>query len=261
MRMILMVNHYEPMHLLLTRIARQLGIHVVELQHGNMCRYHIGYNFAHQENLKTLPDEIFTFGKYWQDKPRLTANGVRLTATGMPYYESKMQAVDAQPSDGTERILIISQESLGHRFAAIAMALARSLDPNRYKIIYKLHPREYDIWEQVYPEAFRKANIEVMGNVDLYTLLSRCDTHIGVYSTTIIESLGFSKQLILLEGYGAHYFSDLIGRSGIFLARDSDDILKIIQAGRRKDQNRKAGLYWETDSLRKMVNRIGEILD
>jgi len=260
-RMILMVNHYEPLHLLISGIAKKCGIYVVELQHGNLCRYHIGYNFAHEDRLETLPHEIFTYGEYWQNKPLLSANGVRLTVTGMPYYESRTSVHSAAPQDGLIRILIISQESLGLRFAAMAMALARRLDPNRYRIVYKLHPREYDIWEQAYPESFRSSGVEIAGNVDLYSLLSRCDFHVGAYSTTIIESLGFGKRLILLEGYGAHYFSDLIGQSGVSLARNDDDVLKIIQSGRRMKQDRKEGVYWEKNSLQKIVNRMGEILD
>jgi hypothetical protein len=263
-RAILMVNHYEPLHLLVTAVAKRCGIYVVELQHGTMCRYHVGYNFAHANPLETLPDEIFTFGEYWQDKPRLRANGVRLTVTGMPYYEYRMQTVDPPPHDGLRRILILSQESLGHRFAALAVSLSRALDPEKVRIIYKLHPREYAVWQQNYPEAIRSPNIkniDVRGNVDLYALMSQCDTHIGAYSTTIIESLGFGKELILLEGYGSHYFSDLIGVGGVSIARNSDDILKIIMSNRRKGKMRHADHYWATGSLEKIVTRIEEILD
>ena len=90
-KVIVLVNHYDPLKMLITQVAKSLGIYVVELQHGNMGRYHIAYNFAHTQELPALPNEIFTFGEFWNDTTRIKNNSVKLTSVGMPYFEEKIK--------------------------------------------------------------------------------------------------------------------------------------------------------------------------
>jgi len=260
-RAIILVNHYDPVKMLVTYMARSLGIYVIELQHGSMGRYHIAYNFGYSLPLNTLPDEIFTFGKFWNDTTRIRQNGVALTSIGMPYIEKKRSSLASVPGNEKVRILFLSQESIGRHLAQIAVDLSEKLDHEKYDIFYKLHPKEYDTWKTAYPEKFKSCGITLYGRDDLYALLNETDIHIGVYSTSVLESLLFKKMLILMESYGVHYFQPLIQSGRAFFARNAEDVNTIIGSRKSRDTGSyDTSHYWEKDSLKKMKSRIEEIL-
>lgn len=259
-RLIVLLNHYDPLKMLITSVARELGIYVVELQHGNMGKYHIAYNFGHNHHLDTLPHEIFTFGKFWNHTTRISQNGVKLTAVGFPYFEERIATVTKPPDSDKTIILFLSQASIGHRMGEIAHALSERLDPDKYEIHYKLHPREYLDWRKTYPPKFIESRIKVVANADLYKLMNQADIHIGVYSTTVMESLAFNKKLILLESYGVHYFLDLIESGRAALAKNADEVLEEIEAPEPQNFEMDLTYYWEQNSIEKMTRRIEELL-
>ncbi|MFQ5769623.1 MAG: hypothetical protein ACE5HX_03735 [bacterium] len=260
-KLIILVNHYDPLKMLITSIAKSLGIYVVELQHGNMGRYHIAYNFNRTEALDALPNEIFTFGKFWNDTSRIAQTGVKLTIVGMPFFEEKTKQTAESKKDEKIRILILSQDTVSQRLAEIAVKLSNELDAKKYEIIYKLHPREYDSWKIRYPKKFISSNIKVYSEVDLYTLFQQSDIHIGIYSTTIMESLAFNKKLILIESYGVHLYTDLIKKGRAILASNVNDILSAIQSVRKSNlASEDIAYYWQKKSKEKILQRIDEIL-
>lgn len=264
-RLVVLINHYEPLKMLIVSIARSLGIYTVELQHGNMGRYHIAYNFGNTNTLTTLPDEILTFGEFWNETTTISQNNVKMTSTGMPFFEENLSQVELSPcmSDNKKvKILILSQEVIGPQLALMAIELFQRLDPDGYEIWYKLHPREYGgSWKVNYPSEFENLNIRVLADCDLYALFAQSDIHIGVYSTTIMEGLAFNKKLILVELYGVHYFSDLINSGRAFFARNSDEIQMAIENDSTQFlTGRGLSYYWEQKSVEKINQRISEIL-
>jgi len=260
-KLIVLVNHYDPLKMLITTIAKSLEIYVVELQHGTMGRYHIAYNFKITHELVGLPHEIFTFGRFWNETTRVFQNGVRLTAVGSPFYEQKIQNMtDIQPHSKI-RVLFLSQETIGRQLAEMAAALSKKLGPDLYEVVYKLHPREYHSWRLNYPKEFADANLQIQTNADLYKLLNQCDVHVGVYSTTIMESLAFGKPLILFKTFGVHHFADLIASGRALLAETVDEMVHAIQHPTKFNSDSKDITYfWETNSKEKLLRRLQEIL-
>lgn len=260
-RLVMLVVHYDSLKMLMTRIAREMGITVVELQHGTLGRYHIAYNFGHQDRLPTLPDEIFTFGRFWNETTRIRDNGVRLTPIGMPLFDDRIREAARLKTSSKTKILIISQEVIAHRLCPVAVELAGQLDPDQYEIWYKLHPREFDCWESKYPEAFHRSGIRIFKNQNIYGLLRASDVHVAVYSTVIIESLVFEKMLILLDMYGVHHFEHLIRTGRAHFARNAGDILRVLNSGESyADRNIDLSYYWETNSRDRLLDRIDELL-
>jgi len=263
-RIVAVVNSYDPLHMLVTMVARSMGLYVVELQHGNMGRYHIGYNFRHSDNLPTLPDEILTFGEFWNRTTRIGQNGVNMTITGLPYFEKQLEQVRVTPRrDERTVILFLSQEALGRHLADLAAELASSLDPTQYEVRYKLHPREYGNWKERYSAEFLAAPIKVFDRAGLYELFQESDIHIGVYSTTVMESLAFGKDLILVSSYGVHYYEELLRSGRASLARDAEDLRTIILSRDQGARNWKAEIdyYWAPNAKQNLVSRIEELLE
>ena len=82
---VVVVVHYSPANLVLTRVAKGMGIPVVELQHGMLGNSHVAYNLPQSES-GNIPDLLLTWGDFWSGQ----AKGfpcVDKVATGYPYLE------------------------------------------------------------------------------------------------------------------------------------------------------------------------------
>ena len=260
-KIIFMVNHYEPMKMLMTLIAKKLGIYVVELQHGNMGRYHIAYNFGHHDSIETLPDEIFTFGDFWNNTTRIKQNHVMLSTVGMPFFEEKVETICPKKSSNKIRLLFLSQETIGQAMRQIAKELSQKLDPGKYELWYKLHPREYQMFHNQEIQSFTSSKIIFFADTDLYELLASADIHISVYSTTVMESLVFSKKLILLDLYGIHYFTELLRNGRAFFSRNADDVVRILESAKfTLPHSTDISQYWSSDSMKKMIARMNVLI-
>ncbi|MBN2414765.1 hypothetical protein JXO52_02935 [bacterium] len=260
-KVIILVNHYDPVKMVVTEVARTMGIHVVGLQHGSMGRYNIGYNFADVGPLPTLPDEIWTFGPFWTTTARIGQTGLRLLAMGSPYVEERVKDTVRTADTPKTTVLIISQWTLASDFERTALDLARDLDRDRYRIVYKLHPGEWQIWRATYSEAFLTAGITVVEDGDLYQLFSEADVIIGVYSTALIESLHFGKQLILLNRYGIHFFEELIQSGRVMPAENGRDIVEFIRNTDLSERRvYETDTFWTSGSLALMTSRLDLLL-
>ncbi len=63
---VLIVVSYS--HFNFIEACNTLNIPTIELQHGIISRYHVGYSFeSPNTKIQTYPDYMFTFGKYWNN--------------------------------------------------------------------------------------------------------------------------------------------------------------------------------------------------
>ena len=133
--------------------AKDLGIKVIELQHGTISDYHLGYSYPLKTRLdgeiKYFPDQILTFGDYWINEDNCPISKEDIIPIGFPYFEAQSKDyMNIQPDE--HQILFISQGVIGKYLSKLAYQLAdKSKD---FKIIYKLHPGEYETWKENYPE-------------------------------------------------------------------------------------------------------------
>ena len=125
------------------------------------------------------------------------------------------------------QILFISQGVIGKYLSKVAFDLACELKD--YKIIYKLHPGEYETWRQNYPELVEASafdNFEVIDHseIPLYKLLAESKYQVGAFSTAIYEGMMFGCKTFILDVPGVEYLDDLIGRGYVFKIKDVDDL-------------------------------------
>ena len=181
----------------LLKTAKENGIITGEFQHGILYEGHMAYNygdavFKSEQYKKYLPDYILTFGDYWNDKIKIPSK--KITIGNPHFYESikKYKEIKEQK----DSILIISQGTITDKFVNIAKYLSEKL-PN-YRILFKLHPGEVP-FEGRYKELYKCANIELAKSGDIYEYLAQFENIVSGNSTTIYESLGFNKKLLILE--------------------------------------------------------------
>ncbi len=228
-KMIFVVVAYENQAIVAA--AKDLGITVLELQHGTITDYHLGYSYPKKTRLggeiKYFPDKILTFGDYWIGEETCPISKDNVLPIGFPYFESQSRDFTSIEVNDNQ-ILFISQGVIGKYLSKIASELAGELKD--YKIIYKLHPGEYATWRQNYPElteAEALNNFEVIDNsqTPLYELFAKSSYQVGAFSTAIYEGLMFNCKTFIVDVPGVEYLNDLINRGYVFKIQDGNDLI------------------------------------
>lgn len=240
-RMIFVVVSYE--NLAIVAAAKSLGIEVIELQHGTITDYHLGYSYPENTRLQGeipyFPDKILTFGDYWINEANCPIDMKNVIPIGFSYFESQSKDFIGIKAHENQ-ILFISQGVIGKYLSEIAYELAKT--QNDFKIIYKLHPGEYETWRENYPElvdASCLVNFEVIDNseIPLYKLMAESGYQVGAFSTAIYEGLMFNCRTFIVDVPGVEYLDDLIERGYVFKIDDVEDLLDNLESFEPTDYN------------------------
>jgi hypothetical protein len=236
--LIIVVNAYGHTHFV--HAARQLGIRVVELQHGVISPYHMGYHYPNVKpgSLEAFPDQVLTFGDYWCSAAAFPIPKEDIIATGFPHLEAQTSRYSSLKRN-KRQILFVSQKVVGKELAEMAVEIAQRL-PN-YVIVFKLHPKQYRFWsDELKCLAVNKpANLLVVGGdgPPLYKLFAMSACQVGVFSTAIYEGLWWGLKTIILGLPGWEYMQRLIESGAALLGSNSDETIQYIIENRETSVN------------------------
>lgn len=228
--------------------AKDNGVEVIELQHGTISNYHLGYNYPNPDdkNLKYFPDKILSFGKYWKTIANYPIDEKNVISLGFPYLDENITSYIDNDKKGNQ-ILFISQGVIGKYLSDFAYKLAKHLENSKeerkYEIIYKLHPGEYSNWEDNYKslkKANKLSNFTVINNneISLYELFSKSEYQIGVFSTAIYEGLLFNCKTFLVDLPGVEYMASLIDKNYVKKIKDTNEFVDSIHKFEINEYNR-----------------------
>ncbi len=211
--------------------CRESGVETVELQHGVINRYHLGYSYPGRDRVPYFPGRMLLFSRFWYRNTPIPLPPEKTGVYGFPYLE-EMRRRYAGISPTARSVIVISQGTIGSRLSGIAARFAQKYSD--FNIIYKLHPGEYSRWREEYPhlvEAEKLANFSVVdnSNINLYRYLAESEYLVGVYSTVIYEGLMFDCKTILMNLPGIDYMEYLINNNYARLADQEDDIIRHIR--------------------------------
>jgi len=220
----------------LVAALKKKNIESVELQHGTINPYHIGYRYPKSSKADYFPDIFYAFGDFWKQISDLPIEKDKIEIKGFPYF-SDIKRKYNYVKQKKNQILIISQGSIGHYIVKLLFDGIQLFDS--YNIVFKLHPGEVSRWKNEYPELVELSklpNVEVVGDntLNLYHYFAESEFVIGVYSTAIYEALGFGCNVILLNLPGIEYMEELINSKMVDLADDFNDIVKYLNTNARK---------------------------
>ena len=261
-KIIIEVCYYGFDRFLFNELAKKKGIKIIELQHGIMGKYHIAYNFYRKLELETFPDYIFLFGDFWKNNARLPLEKENLVVTGFPYFESRVKELkkNCRKNSKKENILFISNGTIGKQLSMLAIELDKLIDHNRYNIIYKLHPGEYDRWKRTYPWLVNSSFKIVDNNKkDIYYYLAKAGYLIGVNSTVIFEGLGFDLKIFVYKIYGYKHMEELYEKNYAQLIISAEDIVNQLNIDKKNIKNKK--FFWKSNSLKSITNNINNIIN
>jgi hypothetical protein len=236
-----------------------LEIPVVELQHGVINKYHLGYSFPGASRIKrTFPDYLFVFGEFWKQVAEYPIEKERIFSVGYPYLESEIKKYPTVKKQN--QILFISQGTIGREMSRFACELSER-ENFPYSIAYKLHPGEYSRWRSEYPWLV-KPKVRVVDNDEfpLYRLFAESKIQIGVHSTAIFEGLKYGLRTFLLDLPGVEYMDYLIEKQVAAMVTSVDDLIGKLQKGRSKSSRIAMDFFFKPNSLDNITKALDELL-
>lgn len=222
--------------------AKDLGITVIELQHGTITDYHLGYSYPPKTRLKGklayFPDKILTFGNYWINEETSPISMENIIPIGFSYFEVQSKDfINIKPN--ANQILFISQGVIGKYLSKIAYEFASIMKD--FYVIYKLHPGEYETWRENYPELVNNLdNFKVIDNseIPLYQLFAESNFQVGAFSTAIYEGLMFNCKTFILDVPGVEYLSDLINRGYVCKVNNVEELCSNLKSFNPKNYDK-----------------------
>ena len=203
--------------------AKQKGANIVELQHGFISKYHLGYSWPTRIDIPYSPDELWCFGDYWAEVTPLAGN-VKAKTIGAPYLKqlTKMVKVERQ----SDLVVFASQGVIGKRLVQIAIETARRRKDKT--IIFRLHPSEvYEDYEQLIqkldplPSNFSISHREPV----IFELLSQASIQVGAFSTTLLEGMSLGTRTIVVNLPGVEYMMPVIERNDALFVENIDELV------------------------------------
>ncbi len=232
-------------------------IPVIELQHGVITRYHVGYSYEKDKARKhTFPDYFFSFGEFWKETVKYPIDKSKIFNIGYPEWEKKKEELKEVKKE--KQILFISQKTIGYNLSKFASNLSK-VDNLDYKIIYKLHPSECEDWQKNFPW-LEESDIEVVefSGKEIYQLFAESEIQIGVYSTAIFEGLSFDLKTFLYEAPGIEYMQPLVEGGFVTKICDTEDFLEKMKTKEMKKFD--SELLFKSNSLENIKSKIDEII-
>jgi len=241
-RTVYLVVSYISQNKPLIAAAKNNDIKVIEIQHGTIGPYHLGYNFPNcNHELEYFPDIFYSFGDYWSEIVDFPLDKKNVICYGFPYMRMRKEKYN-NIRKKKKQILFISQGAIGKELALFAYKAAQTLKD--YKILYKLHPGEYDRWQKEYKEltlASKLENVEIIdeNNKELYYYFAESEYQIGVFSTAIYEGLAFNCKTLLIDLPGIEYMKYLIEKKIAVKINDIEDLIQEIENFEPRSYNEK----------------------
>jgi len=234
-----------------------LKIATVELQHGVITRYSMGYSFENDDAKKrTFPDYFFAFGDFWKESAKFPIKREKILSVGYPELETKKKTYSNIKRKN--QILFISQNTIGKQLSKFAVELMKK-KPTDYNIVYKLHPAETFSWKEDYPWLLNEG-IEVVDSQgkNLYQLFAESRIQIGVYSTALYEGLSFGINTFLLDTTGIENMEQLIRGGNVTKICSVDEFLEKLNHVKTKSIDTE--YYFKSNSIENIKKQINELI-
>ena len=244
----------------LVAACKKMNIEIIELQHGTISPYHLGYSYPENtrkldgeiKEIEYFPDKILSFGDYWKNACPFPIDSENIISMGFPYFEENsktyMKIAEDKNSEeennqktGDKQILFISQGVIGKYLSELAYETASNINENtnnnnaqKYNFIYKLHPGEYGTWKENYDyltkavNEFNNFTVIDKSEPPLYELFAKSHYQIGAFSTAIYEGLAFNCKTFIIDVPGVEYLDDLIDRDIVKKVKSSEELINYI---------------------------------
>lgn len=253
-KVIVIVCYYSTEMMALCEVAKDFGIPVIELQHGEINNLVIDYNFLNLRNPAFFPDYVFLFGDM-EKTTRFPLQKEKTISVGFPEMESKVNLMKDHNNDKV--VLFIS--SMQIELAECATKVARRLKRRGYRIQFKLHPLELYNWKQIYGDSLDYKEVDVIDTMDVtvHDCFNRADWVVGTISSALFEATMFPVKIAILPIGEYTYLSSIYKNDRALLVSDDDELVqKIIDNTFTPSCN---FTFFKRNSLHNMIREMEKI--
>lgn len=229
----ILLSEYYGSNLPAIKAAKELGIKVIEFQHGVIGKEHPAYNLGIELDKGYFPDYLLVFGR----KEIETFNDSRFIEpenvypVGSFYIEYIRENYKPESNLGEQlknykKSVAVTLDWMMEKHAIEFVCQAANLDKT---IFYLLVPRKPQ--EKHYSTLNPPDNVTVIKDKNFYELMAYVDFHSTVYSTCALEapSLGVQNILINIDNLSRQYYGAVLNDSRITRYTDTPEgFVKVI---------------------------------
>ena len=244
-----------PLHMIINYFTFNTTIRTLEFQHG-LISSDIGPHVFSEKKIKCYPQYLFTFGKKWSTSIRYPIPAENVISIGLAFYNEKKKENKCSPSN-QKCILCISDLNIHKEMKTVINNILKYYD-DKYKIVIKLHPVE----ESIYEDLGKEAKIEIVKNINIYSLFSNSSIIIGGTSTALFEGYGFGLPTIIInkDNYTTGYLNLLLDLPNVYNSKENNiiEILENLESTSVLHENSTMDLWEVLDDLeiKERINKI-----
>lgn len=240
----------------LVEACSSVGIYTVELQHGTITPFDLGYSYPGNRDNTAAADHLFVWGDYWKDSVEYPLSDQRVHTVGFPYFDQQVKELEEPVRE--DRVTFISQTGLGKTLSRIALETAHRMEAE--EIVYKLHPSEIDTWRYQFPWLV-ESPVQVVGDeASLYRLLAESKVQVGVCSTVLYEGLALGTRTLLVDLPGVKYVEDLVRWNVVQKVSTLDELTESLH-DRDSSGALERDIFFKSDAVENTVESLESILD
>lgn len=193
------------------KAAKDNEIEVRELQHGIFSKFHLGYSFPNYSGtLAYFPDKFYVWNNFWKEMIRFPIEEENIVIDHFRYLDEQKSKFSHLKRDDNQ-VVVLSQGALGNSIAEKVLKYYSRFESCIVK--YKLHPGEFDRWQE-YPALVQLShldNVEIIKDeIPLYELFATSGLQVGVFSTALYEGIEFGCRTLLFQLPGIEYMNKFI---------------------------------------------------
>lgn len=250
-KLIIETVNYNSGTMALNYIARKFSIPIVELQHGLINKFHLGYIYFSSQNQKNkiLPNKILVYGDFFKkcisgasnafSPEEIKVVGFLRLNNFLKENQSKKEIIRRELRDklgiNNDNFLItITSDMYSSVFLINFIKNIIPLLGEKITICIKLHPMDNEKKErEIYKEITDSFHIKILTDdiVDLYQLLVSSDMHVTIYSTVFFECLALGVPNIIIDADEkfSSIFPEIADRKEIIKVDNPDDFINKIK--------------------------------
>lgn len=263
-KLVMVTVGYKPLVQVIVAEAKKSHIPTVELQHGRIGNTHLAYNYIYKGKIESCADYMFVYGHYDKVTPRFPLDDNYVIAVGYPELEKKADYYAKHKKNNKRKVMIFISApgaGSGEIILKYALELRKNHKLKNYRMIFKLHPCEYNDWREWYPE-LENSGLEVVSNDlhDIYYYLGHADYVVGISSTVLFEAIEFNCQIFVIKDGDYRKVEYLYQNHYASLIESADQIIDEMENHPVSSQETKENEYFKVNSIQNVQDQIKRIL-
>ena len=204
--------------------AAKNNLKTIEVQHGEICRNHPAYSYPKDiKSIKSkiyIPDFLFVYSEYFKEKEFFYPEVKRIVIG--KYKKNIREKLSKTINDKYDLAIISANPYTNSLIEASKIISNKNLNA---KILFKLHPNENSLKEDIFKSFKEYKNISIFDSEEpIENILMLSSRILVVQSTTTYSALESNKEIYILPKYDYHIHEDIFKLNNVHILDESMSI-------------------------------------